>query len=522
MPFHDQDWEDLQRDCDIFPAYTDFIYGPDERLVVTQEPGLHPAIYYMNLPPPVRYTNSMPSRSWSYKTAEQLEMLEPAAMREPQNGNYGFANAYVTGTRSGSTTPGLDVRSQTSSPLYPLLPPQGVRTVHEKEIAQRSMSNASQRRPQPGSAIRFSPSQQQQPVRLTRQQTQMRNALVYQQPVGQQQNSSFLRSSSTTDIDENLAQMNSRHQPTVLSPFTSPTPMLPPPIMLPQQQPHSATGLPESSTPIPASNNFSNSSKRVPLLRPNDILHDPRYNFLHPDKRMEIAKLLHENEAVARDSQDNALRAKAFLNIRNATLIVNQSIASMQAAMELQTQRSRQLQMQETFQAQANQVHQNQQPQFQPQAHQVYAQPPLQPGITPVQSSPSSPDPYYTIPHTPQQQMSPLQPPASQGYQVSYPQDSTPIPNPTPPQLSVQLRAKINRHLLQVWQCLRVVLCTLVNPSEEAAHNKERAGRWIEQFKASLPVEGRPYLMQVISRMIKEHNAGGDVMALLGVPSRPA
>ncbi|KAH6870429.1 hypothetical protein BKA58DRAFT_315089 [Alternaria rosae] len=394
MPFHDQDWEDLQRDCDIFPAYTDFIYGPDERLVVTQEPGLHPAIYYMNLPPPVRYTNSMPSRSWSYKTAERLETLEPAAMRELQHENYGFANADVTGTRSGSTTPGLDVRSQTGSPFYPLLPPQGVRTVHEKEIAQRSMSNASQRRLQPGSTVRFSPSQQQQqPVRLTRQQTQMRNAPVYQQPVGQQQKPSFLRSSSTTDIDENLAQINSRHQPTMLSPFTSPTPTLPPPITLPQQQPYT---------------------------------------------------------------------------------------------------------------------------------HQVYAQPPLQPGITPVQSSPSSSDPYYNMPHTPQQQMSPLQPPAFQGYPVSYPQDSTPAPNPTPPQLSVQLRAEINRHLLQVWQCLRVVLCTPDSPSEEAAQNKERAGRWIEQFKASLPIEGRPYLMRVISRMIKEHNAGGNVMALLGIPSRPA
>ena len=523
MPFHDQDWEDLQRDCDIFPAYTDFIYGPDERLVVTQEPGLHPAIYYMSPPPPVRYTNSMPSRSWSYRTAERFEGLEPAAMREVQNANYGFVNTDMSGTRSGSTTPGLDVRPQTGSPLYPLLPPQGVRTVHEKAIAQRSMSNASQRRPQPGSAVRFSPSQQQQqqqPVRMTRQQTQMRNAPVYQQPAVQQQKPSFLRSSSTTDIDENLAQVNSRHQPAMLSPFTSPAPMLPPPVMLPQQQSYSATGLPESSTPSPALNNFTNPSKQIPLLRPVDILHDPRYNILHPDKRLEIAKLLHENGAVVRDSRDNDLRARAFANIQNATMIVNQSMASMQAAMELQQQRARQTQNQEGSQARMGQVHQTQQPQFQPQAHQVYAQPPLQPGITPVQSSPSSPDPYYTIPHTPQQQMSPPQPPAPQGYPTSYPQDST--PNPTPPQLSVQLRANINRHLLQVWQCLRVVLCTPDNPSEEAAQNKERSGRWIEQFKASLPGEGRPYLMQVMSRMIKEHNAGGNVMALLGVPSRPA
>lgn len=150
MPSHDQEWEDLQRDCDIFPAYTDYIYGPDKRLIVAQEPGLHPAIYHIDNFAPVRYTNSMPSRSWSYRTAEGLEKSNAAGMREWPTECDDSGNAAMSDISSGRSTPGLDIRSQMGSPLYPLLPPQGVRTVSEKMIAQRKMSNASQRRPHLG------------------------------------------------------------------------------------------------------------------------------------------------------------------------------------------------------------------------------------------------------------------------------------------------------------------------------------------------------------------------------------
>ena len=161
MPFHDQDWEDLQRDYDIFPAYTDFVYGPDERLIVTQEPGLHPAIYYVHPHPSVRYTNSMPSRSWSYKTTDRLDTLESAAVGQLQTRNDGFGGVNMGGARRDSSTLGLHVRSQMGSPLYPLVPPQGVRTTSEKGIAQANPSDASQRQREPVSEVRFSLSRQQ-------------------------------------------------------------------------------------------------------------------------------------------------------------------------------------------------------------------------------------------------------------------------------------------------------------------------------------------------------------------------
>lgn len=52
MPFHDRDWEDFQRDCTTFPAYTDYIFGVDTRPEAAEQLGLHPQIYVAPPPPP--------------------------------------------------------------------------------------------------------------------------------------------------------------------------------------------------------------------------------------------------------------------------------------------------------------------------------------------------------------------------------------------------------------------------------------------------------------------------------------
>jgi hypothetical protein len=338
-------------------------------------------------------------------------------------------------------------------------------------------------------------------MRVTRQQTRTSNAPIVHKSGSQPTQLPLLRSSSTTDIDENLAQKAAVYKP---------APILPPPMNLHQQQSQRATDLTSDVSHTPASNTLVDPSKQIILLRPNDVLHDPRYNCLHPDKRREIATLLLENGLVARDSQDGALRANALTNIQNVTMLVNQWIPSAQATTELQNQMVQQLPTQEALQAQARQIHQSQmpqhqhQPQPQPQAPRVYAPPQLQPGISPLQSSQPSPNPYHSVLHTPQQQMSPPQPTTAQGYQASFHQNANPIP--TTPQLSAQLRANIDRHLPQVWQCVHIIRVTPESCSEEAAQNKVRAEQWLEQFKTIVPIEGHSYLMQAVSKMVREDN----------------
>jgi len=131
MPFQDKEWQELQRDCDVFPAYSDYLYGPDERLVVTQEPGLHPQIYPSSTHTPIRYTNSMPSRSWAYKRPGISQGSMVAAWRRQSLKTPG--QGAFSGGRSTRSTPSLDVRSQTGSPIGMLEPLQEVQKEFQKD-----------------------------------------------------------------------------------------------------------------------------------------------------------------------------------------------------------------------------------------------------------------------------------------------------------------------------------------------------------------------------------------------------
>ncbi|KAH9875806.1 hypothetical protein IAQ61_003270 [Plenodomus lingam] len=78
MPFHDQESEDLARDCATFPAYTDYLYGPDMRLATYKTTQL--ALSLMPLQP-IRYTNSRPSQNWYYKADSRTKNLASIDLR---------------------------------------------------------------------------------------------------------------------------------------------------------------------------------------------------------------------------------------------------------------------------------------------------------------------------------------------------------------------------------------------------------------------------------------------------------
>jgi hypothetical protein len=94
MPFRDREWEDFQRDSATFPAYTDYIFGPDTRPEVENEPGLHPQIFdpqplpqsvskpprrLYGLPPPVQYPAAYdPSRDGSHPRRYGMSALQNA------------------------------------------------------------------------------------------------------------------------------------------------------------------------------------------------------------------------------------------------------------------------------------------------------------------------------------------------------------------------------------------------------------------------------------------------------------
>ena len=109
MPFRDLNWEDFQRDCGFFPAYTDYVFGVDTRPEAADEPGLHPQIYgppplppqrLYGLPPPVQYpagydsvrdatqtrlyTTSIPRPASMLRQESSMESLLPTPCPAPR------------------------------------------------------------------------------------------------------------------------------------------------------------------------------------------------------------------------------------------------------------------------------------------------------------------------------------------------------------------------------------------------------------------------------------------------------
>lgn len=89
MPFRDREWEDFQRDCDLFPAYTDYIFGLDTRPEAEDEPGLHPQIFECDIWPPA--PTSLPPTS----PAPTPPLAAKRLYSLPQPGQYTRASAPV-------------------------------------------------------------------------------------------------------------------------------------------------------------------------------------------------------------------------------------------------------------------------------------------------------------------------------------------------------------------------------------------------------------------------------------------
>jgi hypothetical protein len=266
-------------------------------------------------------------------------------------------------------------------------------------------------------------------------------------------------------------------------------------------------------------------TQQNPLLQPDDLLHNPRYGYLSYAKRIEIEKYLVDRWAVMRNSSDNALRAKALSDIQKVTEVVNKALLGMQK------QRTQMLQAQQAFEAQTRPTQQMQQYQQSHQFSHAVAQPQLQPGLSPsqpVQPLPTQPlqqsppqGPYYSISQASPQMQVPQQslPQYHQAHQQPQQQtqkqyESVPNrnskPSPTQPQGSAELRANIDRHIPQVWQAMMIVRNT-----SQPLQTRENTHRWVEQFRNSLPAEGRAYLMQILGKAMTERKEGRDALAFL-------
>jgi hypothetical protein len=586
MPFRDPEWEELQRDCDIFPAYTDYLYGPDTRLHVTQEPGLHPQIYpahqWQAYSAPIRYTNSMPSRTWSCQMADGVERPANAAVRCESYGQDLLRAQGLSREGSRRSTMGFDVRSQMGSPAPQFLPPQGVRTVTKEEMARRKILDASQQRPMPAPSTN-SP---QQPVRMTRQQTQARNAPTPSSiPAARPSKPSFLRSSSTTDVDEHVARMASPRKNRMLQPTASPSPMTAQPAHHPSQNgltlppnPYLVTN-PAAPTPVPTTP--QNPPGQIPILQPSDMVDNPRYSCIEVNKRKYIHRLLFERWNIVDKATDHAKRAKIIAEIQHISFLVHKSLPNLEGVAQTQGKRQAQL-TQETPAHQMLHLGQLQQsyahsPPFlgpspspslrqlaqQPQYHPLQPSPGRQPQLPHYSPLRRAAQQHHYTPHlNPQPPQTQAQPPELRAYQHQpqqmhqhQQQDQPPSHYSNPPQAQAQqqqpqtapqilhfppsnmshtqaspskpispealaqLRANIDAHIPQVWQCLQLQLGDQqYQPTDPGlVQQKQQARAWLNSFKKSLPAEAHGYMQYIVSRMCGAVQQGRDPLAAAGM-----
>jgi hypothetical protein len=186
--------------------------------------------------------------------------------------------------------------------------------------------------------------------------------------------------------------------------------------------------------------------------------------------------------------------------------------------------------------------HPAQQPQYQPQRQYSAAQSPQQNFPQDFQLPHYSSQQAYQqeLQHMQNQQRQPqtkfssplINPNARQVQEQQQPQTAlqalqSPCPNqsrtqasaqrPSPAQASAQLRANINNHLPQVWQCLQLEAARYQPTDPELIKQKQQAHAWLDSFKQSLPQEAHGYMKLVVSRMIAAAQQGRDPLAAVGI-----
>ncbi|KAI8931049.1 hypothetical protein NX059_012060 [Plenodomus lindquistii] len=248
MPFRDQEDEDLSRDCATFPAYTDYLYGPDRRLDFYREQDV---IFPHTPQQPIRYTNSTPSRLQPFITENQESRLAS-----------------------------MDVRYSTDGHSVERLAPQFVKSLYMPDANSHVLLNESRRRLQDLVLAQLAtptPSRRQPLQTLT-------TPISLQSSQQRVTRPSLLQSSSATDVDDDLASRARGKQPILVSNASSSTQQS---LSLDYQMHIDEEGKPAYT--IPALVNGTGGP--ISVLRPGDVL-GLQYVFIPAELREKINERL--------------------------------------------------------------------------------------------------------------------------------------------------------------------------------------------------------------------------------------
>jgi hypothetical protein len=481
MPFRDQEWEELQRGCDIFPAYSDYVLGPDSRLLVTQEPGLHPLIYRMLTPEQIQCTRNVQSQSHSRQKSNRSEPSNSAITRhhagsyeEAPSGNLGYDN------NSGKSALGGDRIPQIKASNDPSHSPRGLRSVLEKYNESRQKIHQQRDHKQLPSTLQRNVNPT--PVKVKKQQSWTGNWMEY---------------------SDTVIRQSPQHLPLApMSPISTQSVSLPSPRLSSLLELTKIFVQQFSATPKHRGTlHFPDRDPQFIMLHPDDMVHNPRFLCIGHEKCEQIRRCLSELWQIANNAMDTSERNEALANIGSFSMTIVDQIKRI----EISTMQNSHFQEMTDIQASQGQQRQalsqqeaDQVPYLQErlQNMQVYHQPQL------ISAAVSAEQPlsYPSQLESPSAQQAPVLP--NIGVAI--------------PQASAQLRANINRFIPTVWYCLLLINHTSGPMTEDILQKRQRAQQWINSFKTSLPVEGLNYTWQVLRWMRAEQKAGRDPLVSIG------
>ena len=529
MPFRDSAWEDLQRDYSIFPAYTDYLFGPDTRPHVADEPGLHPMIFPPVPPAPIRYTNSMPSRSWSHNPAQDMSRsASPAALPtfevhempqsldgDPFSRAAGEPSSLWTEPASNSTC-----GNRGSQPM---------RSVPASEMQRRIRLNQTQRRTVDLTAM-MSKLPQQSMHQSGHQAQIKRERRPFALASASLSYPTLLHSLSPPDVEEHLARME-RKKYGMLSPSASPTPLPAPP--LPEDlmqlshpgltygtvatqngQPYgnvamqnrysyedvaSQNGQPYGNVAtqkgqpygdvamqnrypygdVASQNGQPGRHREIPLIRPNELFNNPAYAFLEEYERPRMNHMIAQLWHISQNHPDPHQRAVAVERLQEESQRLHWRREGWEVEMELRSYEAEYVQGR--VQADQERFEHTKAP---PQAH--------------TASSPYSP---YHLAHEPQPaQMSALQ--------TSLGQD--------PGILTPTSRDNVHAYLPQIWQHVQVAKTRSdQDQDEDKKFAKQQSLQWLGAFDDKLQPDGQLYMRLIIKQMESAKKEGRDPFQVL-------
>ncbi|KAF2029575.1 hypothetical protein EK21DRAFT_112785 [Setomelanomma holmii] len=506
MPFRDHEWEDTQRDCSIFPAYTDYLYGLDLRPEVAAEPGLHPLLYLPHWSEPIRYTNSMPSRSMLYGRAPDA----PHQMAAPDG-----SGPPLTGASKPSA---VDLRSPpASSEMVKLISaelitplPQSTRRpaanatprrqpTASTETMREKLLNASQQRLATVNLV--SESSSQRLLRNLKKQAQSSGSPeLRRNPKRQATQPSLLRSSSATDVDSHLEYMTP-HRPFMKSSPGLPT--LPTSLSSLPEHPHCTEQmlLERVKTSDSAQDADSNDSSRlnIPFLRPGDLLADPCYAAAPRENLQTMNAQIGQYWHIAQNHPDALLRKQAMMEIQEASKRVYFMTQQWEQEAQMAVQARAQL--------------------MSPQLPQNYVHPPSLPKEYEGKGHGGRQYPVQ-LQVTPQHYPPQMSLPSPLEYQKQPVLHGLPLDQPFPPgdvrQRSVphiidcKVRANIEASIPNYLAANRLIEMPPTN--DRMVAEQEQARTWQDHFRSQLPPEGQIYLDTLLAKVDATRQAASPLL----------